>query len=144
MFTTDHFHLSDADRAFQQDFERGSILPSNFTHRQHLRLAYTFLVQHGTVDTAYAAIREAIQGFLQHHGVDADHYHETLTRAWTEAVALFMQRCGEASSADAFLEASSALRDSKALLTHYTAATLFSDAARQRFVSPDLAPISTA
>ncbi|MEM1095745.1 MAG: hypothetical protein AAGJ10_14190 [Bacteroidota bacterium] len=144
MFSTDCFQLSAADRAFQHDFERGAVSPGDFTHRQHLRLAYTYLVQHGTVDAAHAAIRQAIQDFLQHHRVDAAHYHETLTRAWTEAVALFMQRCGNATSASAFLDASPVLLDSKALLTHYTPATLFSDAARQHFVPPDLVPIPTA
>jgi len=144
MFSTTRFRLSATDRAFQNDFERGTVLPGAFTHRQHLRLAYAYLIQHGTVDAAYAAIREAIQGFLQHHGVDAGHYHETLTRAWTEAVAVFMQRCGSAASADAFLDASPVLLDSKALLTHYTTARLFSEAARRQFVPPDLAPLPTA
>lgn len=144
MFSPARFHLSAADQAFQRDFERGAVSPGDFTHRQHLRLAYTYLVQRGTVDAAYAAIRDAIQGFLKHHGVDAAHYHETLTRAWTEAVAQFMQRCEQAASADAFLDASAPLLDSNALLTHYTAATLFSDAARQQFVPPDIAPIVVA
>ncbi|GAB5519372.1 MAG: hypothetical protein RhofKO_16230 [Rhodothermales bacterium] len=140
-FTPAPFHLSAADRAFQHDFLRGIILPGDFSHRQHLRLAYVYLVQHGEVDAAYGAVRSAIQGFLQHYGIEAAHYHATLTLAWMKAVALFMQRCGSASSAEAFIEASSVLLDSKVMLTHYTEAVLFSEAARQHFVPPDLDPI---
>jgi hypothetical protein len=86
-------------------------------------------------------MRAALHTFLDHHGVPATKYHETLTRAWVLAVRHFMSRNQATGSADAFIAANPVLLDSKIMLTHYSAELLFSDEARAHFVEPDLSAI---
>ena len=102
-----------------------------------------YLAQHD-VATAHTMMRDTLLRFLAHHGIDPVKYHETLTRAWLLAVRHFMARAGTCESADAFLDASGALLDTKVMLTHYSRAVLFSEQARARFVPPDLEPIPEA
>jgi hypothetical protein len=132
--------LSDADREFRRAFEAGAFAPADFSHRQHVRLAYVYLVD-SDVNLALDRMRAALVCFLSHHGIPATKYHETLTRAWILAVHHFMHRSPEASSADDFIDRNPMLLDSKIMLTHYSAGLLFSDAARAEFVEPDLDPI---
>lgn len=132
--------LSDADREFRRAFEAGAFAPADFSHRQHVRLAYVYLVD-SDVNLALDRMRATLVCFLSHHGIPATKYHETLTRAWILAVHHFMHRSPEASSADDFIDRNPMLLDSKIMLTHYSAGLLFSDAARAEFVEPDLDPI---
>ena len=122
--------LSDDDRRFQADFD----------HRAHVRLAYTYLAENDA-ETALAGMRSALLAFLRHNGIDPSRYHETMTRAWILAVRHFMEISGDSASASAFIENSPTLLDAKIMLTHYSAALLFSPEARARFVEPDLGPI---
>ncbi len=134
--------VSVSDLAFRAAFDAGGIAPSAFDHRAHVRLAYVHLVEHG-IAGAPQAMRASLQGFLATHGIAASKYHETLTRAWTLAVAHFMTRCGsEAFEAfEAFEAHGTPLFDSRVMLTHYTPGRLFSDMARATWVEPDLDPI---
>jgi hypothetical protein len=128
------------DRRFLERFEIGAVTREEFNHRAHVRLAYICLAGSDT-DAAAARMHQGLLGFLQHHGVPAAKYHETLTRAWILAVRHFMESAPDSASADAFIAHNPALLDSKIMLTHYSADRLFSDEARARFVEPDLEPI---
>lgn len=132
--------LSDDDLAFRAAFEAGAFAPADFSHRAHVRLAYVYLAGSG-VEPAVERMRAALVSFLAHHGIPAAKYHETLTRAWILAVHHFMHRTPAAASADDFIERNPLLLDTRIMLTHYSAGLLFSDAARARFVEPDLDPI---
>lgn len=135
--------LSPDDLRFREAFESGSLATADFGHRAHVRLAYSYLAG-SDEDTALQRMRAAILGFLHHHAIPATKYHETLTRAWLQAVRHFMDRAGDATSADDFIDRSPVLLDSKIMLTHYSAEVLFSAAARAAFVEPDLDPIPSA
>jgi hypothetical protein len=132
--------LSSEDRLFRADFEAGVVARENFNHRAHVRLAYIYLAESDTAAAA-ANMHRALPGFLQHHGIPASKYHETLTRAWILAVRHFMESSPSSVSADAFISHNPALLDSKIMLTHYSADLLFSDEARTQFVEPNLEPI---
>ena len=129
--------LSADDRRFREDFEACRVRPADFDHRAHVRLAYAYLAEHDD-DAALARMRAALRAFIEHNGVPVSKYHETLTRAWILAVRHFMAAAAPARSADAFIDANPRLLDSKIMLTHYSAETLFSAEARARFVEPDL------
>ena len=133
-------NVSPEDAAFLQAFETGGVPPAQFDHRAHVRLAYTYLAEHAP-EAATARMTSALLGFLQHHGLPAAKYHETLTRAWVLAVRHFMERSPGTDSADALLARHPELLDSQIMLTHYSAAVLFSAAARASFVEPDASPI---
>jgi hypothetical protein len=132
--------LSPDDVRFRDDFEAGRITPAMFDHRSHIRLAYVYLAGRDT-ETALPMVRESLRRFLQHHGIPAGKYHETLTRAWVLAVRHFMEKTPAASSADEFIELNPVMLDSQIMLTHYSAGLLFSAEARAAFVEPDLDPI---
>lgn len=132
--------LSDDDEEFGRQFDSGGVMPAQFDHRAHLRLAYVHLAVHGP-EHAVHTFRHSLQGFLQRHRIDPAKFHETLTQAWLSAVWYFMQRFGDTSSSEDFLGKSAALHDPKVMLTHYSKEVLFSDDARREFVAPDLDPI---
>lgn len=130
---------SEDDRNFRAAFEACAVAPATFDHEAHLRLAYVYLVEHGLVG-ARVRMREALLSFIEAHGVPASKFHETLTCAWVLAVNHFMRGAASASFAE-FAANSRPLLDSKVMLTHYSAETLFSPEARASFVEPDLEAI---
>lgn len=132
--------LSADDQRFREAFEACRFAPADFDHRAHLRLAYVYLAE-GDPDSASPRMREALHGFLRHHGIETSKYHETLTRAWILAVRHFTENSPPAASADAFIDGNPALLDSGIMMTHYSAGLLFSEKARRRFVEPDIEPI---
>jgi hypothetical protein len=132
--------ISAADYALLNEFASGELPPARFHHREHVRLAYIFLVIHGS-DVAASRLRQALQAYLGHHGIDPAKYHETMTQAWMLAVHHFMQMSPAQTSSEAFISAQPVLLDPKVMLTHYSSATIKSDAARSSFVEPDLDPI---
>ncbi|HSK19538.1 MAG TPA: hypothetical protein VK912_10365 [Longimicrobiales bacterium] len=129
--------LSPDDLRFRAEFETCAFPAAQFDHRAHVRLAYVYLAENDA-DTAVSLMRSALTAFLEHNGVPATKYHETLTRAWILAVRHFMTRSPDTESADAFIRANPELLDTKIMLTHYSADVLFSEDARRRFVGPDL------
>ena len=132
--------LSLEDQVFRTEFEAHTILPAQFNHRAHIRLAYIYLAEHDT-DAAHQLMRKALLSFLNHHGINMSKYHETMTHAWIMAVRHFMERTPSTESYNAFIEQNPSLLDSKIMLTHYTTEVLFSEEARARFVEPNLDPI---
>ncbi len=132
--------FSDEDRKFCIEFELCEFPPALFKHREHLKLAYIYLVANDS-ETAYTKMREAIKKFLVHHNADPDKYHETITRAWILAVRHFMEKTSNADSADQFIDQNPEMLDSNIMMTHYSTELLFSDQARARFAEPDLDPI---
>ena len=132
--------VSSEDATFREAIESGRVLPAEFDHRAHVRLAYVYLVEQNP-DAATASMRSALQAFLQRHGIASTKYHETLTRAWILAVRHFMERSPGMASAEALMACHQELLDSRIMLTHYSAAALFSAEARANFVEPDASPI---
>jgi hypothetical protein len=52
-----------------------------------------------------------------------------------------MEHDSGADSANTFIENNPTMLDKNIMMTHYSGELLFSDKAREQFVSPDLAPI---
>lgn len=135
-------HASPDDLRFRDDFTAGRVTPAQFDHRAHVRLAYIVLVEaNADAESAADRMRTALRAFIARHGIDEAKYHETMTRAWILAVRHFMARTTSSDSAGAFIDANPVLLDSKIMLSHYSAAVLFSPEARAGFVEPDLQAI---
>lgn len=132
--------ISAEDREFLRSFEACGISPGEFDHAAHLRLAYIYLCDR-SVDDAAAAMKCSLLAFLDHLGVGASKYHETMTRAWIMAVQHFMAESRSYASASEFIEDNPRLLDSKIMFTHYSAEVLFSQEARRTFVEPDVQSI---
>ena len=132
--------LSNDDREFKSKFETCELSPTEFNHRGHIRLAYSYLAEYGD-DMAYQLMRDSLIRFITYNGVDISKFHETITRAWISAVRHFMENDSEANSANAFIDDNPGMLDKEIMMTHYSAELLFSDEAREKFVAPDLVPI---
>lgn len=132
--------ISTEDRDFQRAFEKCEIIPEDFDHAAHLRLAYIYLCE-----TSIEAVGERMKGsllkYLNHLGSGRDKYHETLTQAWIRAVAYFMAVSDGCDSSFAFISQHRQLLNSKIMLTHYSGQLLFSVKARSAFVEPDIQAI---
>lgn len=131
---------SSEDARFRRDFEELKVAPADFDHAAHVRLAYVYLCEH-SIDDAVACMKRSILAFLHHLGADPRKYHETSTRAWIMAVDYFMKKSTACSSCEEFVSRSPQLLDRRIMLTHYSAEVLFSPAARESFVEPDIQSI---
>lgn len=134
------FEVTEADLEFRNQMESSEFPASEFNHRAHIRLAYIYL-SGNTTDESTESMRETLNRFLIHHGVDPSKYHATLTKAWILAVHHFMNKSGDSKSADEFIDRNPEMLDTKIMMIHYSAEVLFSDEARTAFVQPDLDPI---
>lgn len=121
------------DDDFLDRFETGRI--DEFSHRDHLRMAYAY-ARRGGGDHAVAMARRGIRRMVVAKGVAAK-YHETLTVAWTRVVAHLVER-SPADGFDAFLDANPMLLRRDLLLAHYSREQLLGDDARATFADPDL------
>lgn len=133
-------HISPDDDRFRSAFEALRVEQGEFDHSAHVRLAYVYLCEHD-IEGAVARMKRALLAFLNHLGAGESKYHETITRAWVMAVDHFLN-LGEACSSYAdLIRLNPQLLDSKIMLTHYSADVLFSPAARQAFVEPNIQSI---
>ena len=120
------------DETFLRRFEAASL--ESFSHRDHLRVAFAYARRDG-VEHAVERAREGLRRFTAAHG-QAARYHDTLTTAWARVVGHHaVQATGDF---EAFLAAHPRLLDRDLLTAHYSRARLFSPAAREGFVEPDL------
>jgi hypothetical protein len=122
------------ENAFLARFEAGRLDP--FTHRDHLRVAFAY-ARRGGIEHAVARARRGLRHFTAAHG-EPERYHETLTTAWARVIAHQALAAGGDRGFEDFLAANPRLLDRELLLAHYSRELLFSDAARARFVEPDL------
>ena len=128
------------DQEFKRQFEACEIPLSEFNHKEHLRLAYVYLVENDA-RVSVQLMKSSLQRFLGYHNVDPTKYHETLTKAWILAVHHFMNKCDELKSAEELISQNPEMLDTKIMMTHYSAEILFSNRARGTFVQPNLDPI---
>jgi hypothetical protein len=123
------------DDEFLSRFEAHAL--DDLTHRDHLRVAFAY-ARRGGVDAAVEGARR-IRGFAEAAGATRK-YHDTLTVGWARVVAHLAGR-HPSLAFGACVDAHPELQRRDLLLGHYSQALLFSDAARARFVEPDLLPL---
>ena len=72
---------------FRAMFERGEIENGAFGHPSHLRVAWVYLHECGSIDEATDRMAATLRQFAASAG-KADKYHQTLTVFWVQALAL--------------------------------------------------------
>ncbi len=126
-----------------RSFEGATINRDAWRHAEHLTVALYYLSLHD-IEIATEKMRSGIFKLLAAFGVDRTKempYHETLTVFWMRTVYAFSLKHMELS----FLEKANSLVESfdkDYPLNFYSRDVLFSDAARAKFVDPDLAVLS--
>ena len=123
------------DRAFSEAFERCEIAGDTFHHRDHVRLAWTYLCEMTLLDSL-KRFTESLKRFATHNGVP-NLYHETITWAYLLLIHERMER----NSTDDFETFEAANPDlftwKPSILDHYyDRETLDSELARRTFLMP--------
>ena len=132
-----HNHFDLSDEAFIQQFTNCTLSPGLFSHEAHLRLAWIHLNREG-VKVARKNISNQIINFVKHLGAQ-DKYNHTLTIAAVEIVHHFMQHTPRDNFFD-FILASPRLKTNfkELIASHYSFDIFTSDAARKKYLEPDL------
>lgn len=124
------------DQAFLKAFEDGTLSPSEFSHRGHIRMAWLYLRAYGW-DEGIVRIRSGIQAFAARLGATTK-YHETITVCWARVVQHMIQDQPHINNFDDFIAHFPQILDSHLIERHYSAELLRSPLARQQWVEPDL------
>lgn len=121
-------------------FEQATLPKAAFTHRTHVRAAWSYL-RAAPFHDAVARFATALQRYASSLGASAK-YHETMTVAW---MALVAERLAATPDLDwdGFAAAHVELFETPSLLaSYYSGECLASERARQTFVLPDRQPSS--
>ena len=121
------------DRELLAAFESCTLPPSEFHHRNHVRVAWLYLRERPVLD-ALATFVASLKRYATSLGA-ATKYHETITFAFVFLIHERMQRVPFADF-DAFAAANADLFNG-ILAKYYDKETLASDLARHTFLMPD-------
>jgi hypothetical protein len=124
------------DEAFARAFEKGSVTPAQFDHVAHVRVAWVYLRESGSMEEALSRMRDAIRRFATAAG-KPEKYHETITVLWMRVLAEVQDAGASGELADVLRE-HPALADKDLPLHYYSRDRLFSDEARAGWIEPDL------
>lgn len=130
------------DEQFLAAFEACTIPKSEWTHAAHIRMAWMYLGRLRFLE-ALQAIRAGIRRYNAAVGGLPTAYHETITAAFAKLIQHRRRRQVGEETFTAFRERNPDLFDRSTLILsrHYTLARIQSDAARERFLEPDLEPL---
>lgn len=122
-------------------FEGCELSPDEFKHRPHLTVALSYL-RRLPYEQALARMRRSILGFIAHHAIPPEVYHETLTVFWVRRVRSFVER--NASDRPFFELADELARecgDPRFVYEYFSKELIDSEGARAAWVAPDLKPL---
>ncbi len=141
--TKDYYRSADEIEAVVHGFESCAVPPSDFDHRAHLTVAFSYLHLSGqTVQAAAEQIRAGLYRYLDHHGVDRQKYHETVTLFWIKLVRSFLDRTDTTRPvAEIANEMVEACGNSQLIFGYYSKEALSTGEAREKWREPDLKPI---
>ena len=125
---------STPDDAFLAALEAGTLPPSQFDHRGHLRAGFLYLRRHD-FPGACVAMKGAVQGFARALGKTGP-YHETLTVAYLSLIAERLADEPAELAFDRFLERYPELESRAYFERYYPRGTLDTPEARATFVLP--------
>jgi hypothetical protein len=130
------------DEVLWAAFRDRSLPATQWTHREHLRIAWMHLA-HWSLDEAHSRMRVGIIRLNTAHGLEETMtrgYHETLTRVWLVLVGAARAE-NRAPDSAVFLSRNADRLGKDVPLRHYRREHLFSPTARSIFVPPDLEPL---
>ena len=124
------------DDDFVTAFLSGALPPTQFHHRDHLRLTWTLIRLTGE-EQAMKRVTSGIRYFATQHG-HAEKYHETMTRFWARIVGHMVAARPDITTFDEFLAAFPMLLEKDLPYRHWQRETMLSPDARARWVEPDI------
>jgi hypothetical protein len=142
-FETEAAYRSDEEvEEVVRSFEGCALSPDEFKHRPHLTVALAYSLRLPEAE-ALALMRRSIRRFIEHHGIPPGVYHETLTVFWVRRVRSFVAaRSGRGRTlCELANELAEEFGDSRLVYEYFSKELVDSDAARGRWVEPDLKPL---
>lgn len=127
------------DQEFCEAFESLKIPKASFRHCDHIRLAWIYS-SHFSEEESVSRMVRGIRAFAKHHGVE-EKYHHTITLAWMRLVRHAIHATQQAPYFSSFVNANPHLLNPRLLNVYYSPEVLRQDAARSRWVEPDLCPL---
>ena len=124
------------DDDFVTAFLSGALPPTQFHHRDHLRMTWTLIRLTGE-EQAMKRVTSGIRYFATQHG-HAEKYHETMTRFWARIVGHMVAARPDITTFDEFLVAFPMLLEKDLPYRHWQRETMLSPDARARWVEPDI------
>jgi hypothetical protein len=128
-----------------RSFENGTISRDEWKHDEHLIVAFYYIKNSPTLSAATDKMRVGIFSLLKSFGVDLEKempYHETMTRFWMKSVYDLAKTQNGYSVVEMTNSILENLDDKDLPLRFYSRELLFSDAARSKFVEPDIKEFS--
>jgi hypothetical protein len=120
----EHLFLEEAQR-----FERCEYGLQEFGHREHLKVAWTYLQLYG-YDAALVRMREGLLRFSAHHNRSG--YNETITVFWMRKL-----QAHQGEDPNDILRSA----DKEMLFRHFSRERAMSEEAKRQWIEPDLLPI---
>jgi hypothetical protein len=129
------------DDEFLAAFESCSWPEDQWTHQAHVHMAWLYL-RSMPLMRAILLVRDGIKRYNASLKKSLS-YHETITQAFLHLINHRIQAGDKAASFESFCAKNPDLLDRQmtVLLKHYRKETLFSQIARDTFVTPDLSPL---
>jgi hypothetical protein len=127
------------DLEFTSSFESCTLPEDQFRHRDHVRLAWIYLLEYGR-ERAAEIIAASIRRYAASLG-KADRYHHTITKAWLELVWAVKESLPDDATFEDAVDCWPKLLQKGTLAEYYSSGVLESDTARREFVAPDLQPL---
>lgn len=136
--------IADVD-TLARAFVASTLPQAEWTHEAHLAVGLWHVRQFGSVE-ALERLRVAIRRLNDSHGTpnsDTRGYHETITRAYVELLAQFLNAAPATASLGESVERllASPVADRQAMLRFYSPTRLMSVEARRQWLEPDVAPL---
>jgi hypothetical protein len=122
------------DQELIDAFTRCALPPSEFRHREHVRVAWYYL-QREPLGAAIARFSEDLRRFATANGA-AGVYHETITWAFVVVINERLERTGRERSFAEFAAENADLFEKSCLLRYYDPSTLASPLAKKTFILP--------
>jgi hypothetical protein len=137
--------LADLEHIARQ-FLAGTIPFEEWTHQAHLAVGTWHVSRYGA-EEGLARLRVGIQSLNEKHGTPNSltrGYHETITRAYVQLLAEFLESCPPDMSLQEQVERlmESPMADKNLLFQFYSRETLMSARAKSEWVEPDIAPLN--
>ena len=133
-----HYKNEAEIEAVIEGFETCTTGKDSFSHADHLATAVWYLRNNDEAQ-ALNAMREGLLRFLNHHGIGADVYNETITQFW---IAIVKRRMGELPLGTSTLEVTNDVIEkfarSGVVFEYYSKDLLNSPEAKNGWVEPDL------
>jgi hypothetical protein len=139
-------HHEDDDAALLRKFEDCTLPFDQWTHRAHVRVAFTYLRKHPFND-ALARMRAGVKRYNGHNNVPespTSGYNETTTHAFLHLIAAVMSAYAQSfpvESANEFCDTHPQLMTRHVLRLFYSPQRRMDPLAKSQFVEPDLAPL---